>query len=148
QTAAIPSGIARICNDAMGSKTRFDVPYRVEHCTRVFHPRTLLRLAMLPLRYKNLLMTLAWLAAACAHAFDLQGHRGARGLAPENTLPAFDVALDIGVNTLELDTVVTRDDVVVITHDPLLNPDLARDELGRWLRLPRPAVRNLTLEQI
>ncbi len=69
-----------------------------------------------------------------AHAFDLQGHRGARGLAPENTLTAFDTALAIGVNTLELDVGVTKDGVVVISHDPTLNPDLVRNAQGQWLR--------------
>jgi len=53
------------------------------------------------------------MAAATSDAFDLQGHRGARGLAPENTLPAFAAALTLGVSTLELDVGVTRDGVVV-----------------------------------
>lgn len=50
--------------------------------------------------------------------FDVQGHRGARGLAPENTLPAFEVALELGVTTLELDTVISADHEVVVSHDP------------------------------
>ena len=57
------------------------------------------------------------LAAFPALALDLQGHRGTRGLAPENTLPAFAAALTIGVTTLELDTGVTRDGVVVVSHN-------------------------------
>ena len=60
------------------------------------------------------------------HAFDLQGHRGARGLAPENTLEAFATALSIGVTTLELDLAMTRDGVLVVSHDSRLNPDHAR----------------------
>ena len=57
---------------------------------------------------------LLWLVLmAPAHAFDLQGHRGARGLAPENTLEAFALALSIGVTTLELDIAMTRDGVLV-----------------------------------
>ncbi len=51
---------------------------------------------------------------------DVQGHRGARGLKPENTLPAFEVALDAGVNTLELDLHFTKDAQVVIWHDPIV----------------------------
>ncbi len=51
---------------------------------------------------------------------DVQGHRGARGLKPENTLPAFEVALDAGVNTLELDLHFTKDGQVVIWHDPIV----------------------------
>ncbi len=53
--------------------------------------------------------------------FDVQGHRGARGLAPENTLPAFRLALDLGVTTLELDTVVSADEEVVVSHDPYIS---------------------------
>jgi glycerophosphoryl diester phosphodiesterase len=56
--------------------------------------------------------------AAAARDFDLQGHRGARGLAPENTMPAFERALELGVTTLELDIGVSADGVVVISHDP------------------------------
>lgn len=79
-----------------------------------------------------LLATLA-VAAASASAFDLQGHRGARGLAPENTLAGFRKALEIGVSTLELDLGLTRDGVLVVSHDPLLNPDVTRGPDGRWL---------------
>ncbi len=80
--------------------------------------------------------------------FDLQGHRGARGLAPENTLVAFDRALAIGVTTLELDTGVTKDGVVVITHDPTLNPAITRDAEGRWIAAPGPAIASLTLAEL
>ncbi|MEQ1515010.1 MAG: glycerophosphodiester phosphodiesterase [Usitatibacteraceae bacterium] len=73
------------------------------------------------------------LLGGCASNFDLQGHRGTRGLMPENTLPAFAKALEIGVTTLELDTNVTRDGVVVIAHDSVLNADLARLPDGKWL---------------
>jgi glycerophosphoryl diester phosphodiesterase len=64
---------------------------------------------------------------------DLQGHRGARGYLPENTLPGFSRALEIGVNTLELDVGVTRDGVVVVHHDRGLNPDIARGPDGNWV---------------
>lgn len=50
--------------------------------------------------------------------FDLQGHRGARGLVPENTIPAFRRALELGVTTLEMDVVVSADSVVVVSHEP------------------------------
>jgi len=55
--------------------------------------------------------------------FDLQGHRGARGLQPENTLPGFETALDLGVTTLELDLHFTADGRVVVWHDPIVHPD-------------------------
>ena len=73
------------------------------------------------------------LLSLAATAFDLQGHRGARGLAPENTLPAFERALAIGVTTLELDIGITADGVLVVSHDPALNPAIVRDASGRWL---------------
>jgi len=81
-------------------------------------------------------------------AFDLQGHRGARGLAPENTLPAFARALGIGVVTLELDCAVTRDGVVVVSHDPALNPDITRGPDGQWLEKTGPAIWSLTYAEL
>jgi glycerophosphoryl diester phosphodiesterase len=90
----------------------------------------------------------AVLCAGSAFAFDLQGHRGTRGLAPENTLAAFRTALALGVDTLELDVHVTRDGEVVITHDPRLNPAFTRDAQGRWLDEPTPAVMQLTLAEL
>ena len=89
----------------------------------------------------------ALLSFSCA-AFDLQGHRGARGLAPENTLPAFERALAIGVNTLELDVAVTADGVVVISHDSALNPDITREANGRWLAGRGPRIKDLTFAQL
>lgn len=82
-----------------------------------------------------------------AQAFDLQGHRGARGLMPENTLPAFEKALTIGVTTLELDTGITKDGVVVVSHDPALNPDITRGKDGKWLT-DRPLIKELTLQKL
>ncbi len=55
--------------------------------------------------------------------FDAQGHRGARGLLPENTLPSFEAALDLGVSTLELDLHFTQDQHVVVWHDPVITKD-------------------------
>ena len=55
--------------------------------------------------------------------FDVQGHRGARGLKPENSLPAFETALDLGVNTLELDLHFTADQQVVIWHDDKIDKE-------------------------
>ena len=80
-------------------------------------------------------------------AFDLQGHRGARGLFPENTLHGFRAAAALGVRTLELDVGVTRDGAVVVHHDLALNPDIARQG-GRWIDAPGPLLRDLTLAQL
>jgi glycerophosphoryl diester phosphodiesterase len=78
---------------------------------------------------------------------DLQGHRGARGHLPENTLPAFELAVSIGVDTLELDVGVTRDGVVVIHHDRRLNPDVARKD-GQWVKPPAPTIHSLTYQEL
>lgn len=75
-------------------------------------------------------------------AVEIQGHRGARGLAPENTLPAFERALDLEVDVLELDTVVTADGMVVIHHDRALSPDRTRLD-GKWIDREIP-IRSLT----
>ena len=80
-----------------------------------------------------------------ARHLDLQGHRGARGLMPENTLPGFAAALSIGVTTIELDAAVTADGVVVASHDRRLNPDLTRRGNGLWLSRPGPDIHSLTL---
>ena len=83
-----------------------------------------------------------------AYGFDSQGHRGTRGLAPENTLVAFAKALSIGVTTLELDVAATRDGIIVVSHDPRLNPSLTRDAYGDWIDEPGPAIRSLRLDDL
>jgi glycerophosphoryl diester phosphodiesterase len=88
------------------------------------------------------------LPALPAVAFDAQGHRGARGLYPENTLIGFEKTLAIGVHTLELDLGMSRDGVVVVSHDAHLSPALTRDRDGAWLEARGPALRTLTLTQI
>ncbi|MDP2061343.1 MAG: glycerophosphodiester phosphodiesterase family protein [Flavobacteriaceae bacterium] len=66
--------------------------------------------------------------------FDLQGHRGTRGLMPENTLTAFRRALEIGVNTLEMDVVVTRDNQLLVSHEPWFNREICLDSLGETIK--------------
>jgi glycerophosphoryl diester phosphodiesterase len=93
-------------------------------------------------------LLLTVLPSLAQQTLDLQGHRGARGLLAENTLPSFTLALQAGVSTLELDVVVTRDDVLVISHDPALNPDITRDAQGQFLRSKGPNIRQLSFEQL
>src|SRR5262245_5577644 len=85
------------------------------------------------------------LIAGSAQAFDLQAHRGGRGTMPENTLAAFAAALKTGVTTLELDLGLTKDGVVVVSHDRELNPDHTRGPDGQFLEASGPAIRALTL---
>ena len=88
------------------------------------------------------------LLPVAAVAFDLQGHRGARGLRPENTLAGFSFALASGVTTLETDLAVTKDGVLVISHDPYLNPDVVRTPDGHWLAAKGPPIHSLTLAEL
>ena len=97
---------------------------------------------------RPLVAALACCLSLAAHAFDLEGHRGARGLAPENTLPGFAKALSIGVSTLELDVGVTRDGVVVISHERAMVPNIARGPDGRWVALPGPLIHDLTYAEL
>lgn len=100
-----------------------------------------------------------WTAAACIIAmtgafgaevagFDLQGHRGARGLAPENTLPAAQKALDLDLTTIECDMAITKDGVVVVHHDLWLNPDTTRGPDGKWLEQRGPAIHELSYAEL
>lgn len=57
---------------------------------------------------------------------DLQGHRGARGLLPENSIPAFRRALELGVNTLEMDAVISADNQVIVSHEPWFSASICR----------------------
>jgi glycerophosphoryl diester phosphodiesterase len=92
--------------------------------------------------------TMSMVPESSAGQFDLQGHRGARGLCPENTLVAFAKALTLGVTTLELDAAVTKDAVVVVSHDPHVNPDLARGPDGEWIGAPGPLIFSLTAAEV
>ncbi|HBK05453.1 MAG TPA: glycerophosphodiester phosphodiesterase [Acetobacteraceae bacterium] len=79
---------------------------------------------------------------------DIQGHRGARGLFPENTLEGFLAASALGVTAFELDVGMTADGVLVVTHDPALNPDIVRDSTGDWLDGRGPTIWSLTYAQL
>ena len=78
--------------------------------------------------------------AARLGPFDLEAHRGGRALRPENTLPSFANALSMGVDTLELDMGVTKDGVIVVSHERGLNPDLARGPDGKYISAGIPYV--------
>jgi glycerophosphoryl diester phosphodiesterase len=74
----------------------------------------------LPILFLTVLITISCTMEQ-SDTFDLQGHRGARGLMPENTIPAFLKAVDLGVNTVEFDVVVTGDGKVLVSHEPWFN---------------------------
>ena len=88
------------------------------------------------------------LIAAAAQAFEVHGHRGARGLWPENSLRAFAAALSIGVDVLELDVVLTKDRQLVVSHDPVPNPAITKDADGKWIGKAVPPFKEMTYERI
>jgi glycerophosphoryl diester phosphodiesterase len=97
------------------------------------------------MRYASLyVLVLAGAAMAdSTQGIAVYGHRGARALRPENTLPAFEYAISAGVDALELDLAVTRDDVLVVSHDPVLNPAICRAPAS-----PPRIIRELTLREL
>jgi glycerophosphoryl diester phosphodiesterase len=101
------------------------------------------------LRYERGAMSAIGLLTVLVTAtpIEVQGHRGARAVRPENTLAAFAYALGVGVDTLELDLAVTKDDVVVVSHDPHLTPERCLGPKGVALATP-VAIRDLTVAQV
>ena len=83
-----------------------------------------------------------------ATGIEIQGHRGARGLLPENTVPAFERAIELGVDVLELDLGLTRDGVPVVHHDRALSPERTRDATGAWLAPPGPFLNTLDFAEL
>jgi glycerophosphoryl diester phosphodiesterase len=75
-----------------------------------------------------------------AQSFHISGHRGARGLWPENTLEGFAATFALGVQSVELDVALTADGIPVVVHDPALNGDIVRGPDGRWLEGQGPLV--------
>src|ERR1700722_7996848 len=90
----------------------------------------------------TILMALGANSYTAEHRILVHGHRGARARRPENTLPAFQYAIEQGVDAIELDVLVTKDNVVVVLHDPEINAAIC---LG-----PKPgiAIRALTLAEL
>jgi len=95
---------------------------------------------------KNLLITISlFLIIACMQAkkiynfssqfggFDFEGHRGCRGLMPENTIPAYKHAIDLGVTTLEMDAVITKDKQVIMSHEPFFNHEITTKNDGSFV---------------
>ena len=67
------------------------------------------------------------------YSIDVQGHRGCRGLYPENSIPAFEKAVELGVTTIELDVVITADNQVLVSHEPYMRSGLCRDIDGKQI---------------
>jgi glycerophosphoryl diester phosphodiesterase len=85
--------------------------------------------------------------SAIAGDLNVIGHRGAAGLLPENTLAGFKKAIEIGVDTIELDIALTSDNEAVVYHDSRLNPTITRDTNGKWIK-ERHLIKELTLSEV
>lgn len=90
----------------------------------------------LPFSLLIFLMSLTASAQIYLPKFDVQGHRGCRGLKPENTIPAFLTALDSGVTTLEMDVAITLDRQIVVSHEPWMSAEISLDPSGKEI-LPK-----------
>jgi glycerophosphoryl diester phosphodiesterase len=84
---------------------------------------------------------------ANSRAFEVHGHRGGRARFPENTIPAFQHALEIGVDVLEMDVNVTKDRALVVHHDRKISPDTCLTYSGEKIN-PAPPIYDLTLAQV
>jgi glycerophosphoryl diester phosphodiesterase len=87
-------------------------------------------------------LAMSVLAAGAPPKILVHGHRGARAVRPENTLPAFEYAISVGADVLELDMTVTKDDVIVVSHDLEMNPKICQGPAGPV------AIRQMTLAQV
>ena len=87
------------------------------------------------------------LAEPARHCLSI-AHRGAAGLAPENTLPAFAKACEIGVDAVELDVLLTKDSKIVVHHDVALKPEITRKSDGKWLQQAGPTLNDITLREL
>lgn len=95
----------------------------------------------------GVILSMAFANGALGH-IEVHGHRGARALRPENTIPAFEYALSIGVDVLEMDLAVTKDRVLVLSHDPRLNPEICEEASGKKLKEPGPLIFSMTLVEV
>jgi glycerophosphoryl diester phosphodiesterase len=94
------------------------------------------------MRIAILIVIMSAISLSAATKILVHGHRGARAMRPENTIPAFEYAIANGVDVLELDMAVTKDNVIVVSHDPYLEPPVCNGAQ------PKATIRELTLAQV
>src|SRR5689334_6340471 len=107
----------------------------MKHCRRIL-------IAMASRLLRILSLSCLALCAAEPPRILVHGHRGARARRPENTLPAFEYAIQQGVDALEMDMAVTKDNIIVVSHDPILKPPVCRGPAKS------AAIHQLTLAQV
>ncbi len=101
---------------------------------------------MLPVKiYLFAVFNFLWLSSLNAQVkpIDWQGHRGCRGLYPENTIKAMIKAIDLGVTTLEMDVVITKDKQVVLSHEPFMNAEISTTPEGVFLEPSQEKANNI-----
>lgn len=105
--------------------------FNPEYNKNRLYVRTVLHLCIILL---SIILSPHMLSAQTTPAsFDLQGHRGCRGLMPENTLPGFIRAIELGVTTLEMDVVVAGDGMIVVSHEPWMSADICTQPGGKLI---------------
>jgi glycerophosphoryl diester phosphodiesterase len=83
------------------------------------------------------------MAQAQERSIDWQGHRGCRGLYPENTIQAMLKAIDLGVSTLELDVVITKDKQVILSHEPFMSAEISTNPVGKFITAAQEKTYNI-----
>lgn len=86
---------------------------------------------------------LTWIFPQNRSTFSIEGHRGARGYLPENTIPSFILAIDQGADTLELDVVVTKDKKVLVSHEPWFSSVISLDPNGQRIAKEKEREHNI-----
>lgn len=87
-------------------------------------------------------------AKAKADVFDFQGHRGGRDARPENTLISFAYGMEMGETTLEIDMQMTKDGHIVISHNPIMNQNVAKGPDGQYVKAGKYDIRTMTLAEV
>ncbi len=147
--AGVPKASSEFMNVASLHTAGFKVvPYTVNDPTRM---KALIKLGVdgLISDRPDLLRQIVDADPTTAATFDVEGHRGARDLRPENTLPAFEAGLDNRVTTLETDNGVTKDGVPVVSHDPYVtSAKCRRADGGPYTTKDEVLIRSVTLAQL
>jgi glycerophosphoryl diester phosphodiesterase len=80
--------------------------------------------------------------------FDLEAHRGGRDVRPENTLYSYAYAIELGATSIECDMQLTKDGQIVMSHNPILNSDITRDENGNYIENNKYDIRLMTVDEL
>lgn len=83
-----------------------------------------------------------------AKTIEIYSHRGAAGLSPENTISSYRTALAIGVHVVDMDIGMTQDDIIVVSHDSILNPNLTQTALGQWIAEKELPLRQMSFARL